>query len=308
MTRIDAGSEGGATGVAPTLVVHGPVESIPKSAILTPQSATEVVLEVLLTVAVVPAFVSAVLVRGVVARLRCIHHAHAGLVARVVYAVLVVIVWLRAKSTTTSTKTAVSSKCTSYGVTPILPAIHTRIVSTHTIAIPGKSAIAVASPTGEASLAKLLSARTNVAKVLLILFLRNDFIPKLVHVPTIWPARNRPRHAIAPQLRFLGLNFRPLELDFALCVSKDAVITGSVGLFGNLGEAVAEFGDRSSGEIGRGYCSTGAAAGRRLVGVREVAASAASSAIACCEGLRTRTGCADGMAAAVDPRFTHVER
>ena len=35
---------------------------------------------------------------------------------------------------------------------------------------------------------------------------------------------------------------------------------------------------------------------------------AAGSTIACCEGLRARTGCADGMAAAVDPRFTHVER
>ena len=43
-----------------------------------------------------------------------------------------------------------------------------------------------------------------------------------------------------------------------------------------------------------------------MVGGRDVAASAASGAIACCEGLRARTGCADGMAAAIDPGFTHV--
>jgi hypothetical protein len=179
-------------------------------------------LEVLLTVAVVPALVSAVLVRGVAARLGRIHQARAGLVASVPYVVLVVIVLLRANSTPTSTITAIPSKRTSYGVTSILAAI------------PSKSAIVIASP------ARLLSANTSVAKVLLILLLGNDFIPKLVHVPTIWPARNRPRHAIASQLRFLGLNFRPLKLDFALCVSKDAVITGSVGLFGNLREAVAK--------------------------------------------------------------------
>jgi hypothetical protein len=155
--------------------------------------------------------------------------------------------------------------------------------------------------TSEASPAILVSASTGVAKVLLIVLLGNDFIPKLVHVPTIWAARNRPRHAIASQLLLLGLNFRPLELDFALGVSEDAVITGSIGLFGNLREAIAEFRDRSSGEIDRNCGIIGAATGRRLVRVRDVAASVANSAIACREGLRARTGCANGMAAAVDP-------
>jgi hypothetical protein len=40
--------------------------------------------------------------------------------------------------------------------------------------------------------------------------------------------------------------------------------------------------------------------------VRDVATSATSSAIACYEGLRARTGRANSMAAAVDPGFTHV--
>ena len=43
-----------------------------------------------------------------------------------------------------------------------------------------------------------------------------------------------------------------------------------------------------------------------MAGGEDVAASATSSAIVCCERLRARAGCANGMAAAIDPGFTHV--
>jgi len=142
---------------------------------------------------------------------------------------------------------------------------------------------------------------------LLVLLLSNDLVAKLIDIPPIRATGNRPSHAAAAQFFLLCFDFGLLELDLELCVREDAVVARGGGPLGDGGEAVAEFGDWR--QIGGGGVA-GAAAGGRMSRSRDGAAFAAGGAGAsdCCDGFGARAGCADGVAAAIDPELTHLVR
>ena len=162
----------------------------------------------------------------------------------------------KGSGTTNSTTTAVdtTSCSSSTAMAPIL----SEVASCVPVADAAAAESPVAGPshassrTGEASLPYLLlctTISTSAGKLCFVLVLCQIHVAELIHVPPVRAMCNSSGHAAAQNLVLLGVHFGLFERDLGAGVGEDAVVAWRGRLFGDTGEAVAEFGDRHA-EIG----------------------------------------------------------